>query len=170
MRSGFLGAGIGPVPMKRRPRLGTELLANGSVEIGEAVPEDWFYSLQNTEWANQGRSGNRSLRINVANAMADWRSSLFPVTGDESYRVGVWLKGASTPQVVLAARWFSDVGGSNYITEQWLILDGTFADWTLKNHVIQAPANAVVCDLMFRAAFNTTADIYGDDFSVRIVN
>lgn len=147
-----------------------QLVANAGVEVGEAVPEDWFYSLQNTEWANQGHNGNRSLRINVANAMADWRTVLFPVVGGRRYRVGVWLKGTSTAQVVLAARWFSDIGGANYISEEWLVLDGVFADWTLRKHAIQAPANAVVCDLMFRAAFNTTADIYGDDFSVRRVN
>jgi hypothetical protein len=31
------------------------------------------------------------------------------------------------------------------------------------------PANAQSGDLMFRAAFATTADLYGDDFSVRQV-
>ena len=72
--------------------------------------------------------------------------------------------------MILAARWFSDLDGLNWITEQWLVLDGIFNDWTHRSHIVTAPANALSGDLMFRAAFATTADMYGDDFSVRRMN
>lgn len=77
-------------------RVYPQLVVNPSVEIGYIKPDHWFYSIQGTEWASQGHTGNRSLRINVVNATADWRSSLFPVTGGKAYRVGVWLKGNAT--------------------------------------------------------------------------
>lgn len=144
-----------------------QLVANAGAEVGAADPASWFHLPAGTEWANQGHNGVRSLRLNVAGAMADWRTALYPVTGGRRYRVGLWVKGTGTPQMVLAARWFSDAGGANYLTEQWLILGGTFANWTRKGHIVQAPVGALAGDLMFRAAFNTTADLYGDDFFVQ---
>ena len=110
------------------------------------------------------------MRINVADNLADWRSSPYLIEGGRRYRVGLWLKGSGAPELVLAARWFSDTNGANYLTEQWLILDGLFAAWTYRSHDLVAPANAQSGDLMFRAAFATTVDIFGDDFSVRRVS
>lgn len=147
-----------------------QVVANPSVETGASEPDNWFHTLTGTEWATQGRSGNRSLRINVANDLADWRSSVYPIVGERRYRVGLWVKGNGTPQMILAARWFSDAGGLTYITEQWLILDGIWGDWTPVSHNIVAPANALSGDLMFRAAFATTVDLYGDAFAVRRLN
>lgn len=144
-----------------------QLVANPGVETGVGEPDAWFHTPTGTAWATQGHNGNRSLRLNVAGDMADWRCSLYPVVGGRRYRVGLWVKGNGAPEMVLAARWFSDAGGLSWITEQWLMLDGAYADWTHRSHIVTAPANAVSGDLMFRAAFPTTADLSGDDFGVR---
>lgn len=147
-----------------------QLVANPSAETGAVEPDNWFHTLTGTEWATQGHSGSRSLRVTVTGDIADWRCSLYPVVGGRRYRVGLWVKGSGTPEMILASRWFSDSEGANYLTEQWLILNGSFSDWTPMSHIVAAPANALTGDLMFRAAFATTADLYGDDFSVRRLN
>ena len=147
-----------------------QVVANPSAETGTGEPDNWFHTLTGTEWATHGHSGNRSLRVNVANDLADWRSSPYPIVSGRKYRVDLWVKGTGAPEMILAARWFSDLDGLNWITEQWLVLDGIFNDWTHRSHIVTAPANALSGDLMFRAAFTTTADMYGDDFSVRRMN
>lgn len=147
-----------------------QVVANPGAETGVIEPDNWFHTPTGTAWATQGHSSNRSLRVIVAGDVADWRSSLYPVVGGRRYRVGLWVKGMGTPEMILAARWFSDGDGLNWITEQWLILNGVWGDWTARAHNIVAPAAAVSGDLMFRAAFPTTVDIYGDDFSVRRLN
>lgn len=149
----------------------TQVVANPSAETGLSEPDNWFHTPTGTAWANdEAYNGNHSLRVNVNNDVADWRSSLYPIAGGHRYRVGLWVKGIGTPEMILAARWFSDLDGLNWITEQWLVLDGVFIDWTFKGHILVTPANAITGDLMFRAAFATTADIYGDDFTVRRLN
>lgn len=146
----------------------TQVVANSGIETGDGEPDNWFHTPTGTAWASgEAHSGSRSLRVNVANNVADWRSSLYSIVGGRSYRVGLWVKGTGTPEMILAARWFSDLDGLNWITEQWLVLDGVFNEWTYQGHILVAPANAMAGDLMFRAAFATTADLYGDDFAVR---
>lgn len=148
-----------------------QLVANPSGEAGGGEPDDWFHSLTGTEWNNsEAHSGSRSLRINVASDTADWRSAVYPVTGGHDHRVGLWLKGTGTPETIVAVRWFSDTEGAAWITEEWIVLTGVYADWTHITNIVTAPANAQSGDLMFRAAFATTADLSGDDFSVRQVN
>lgn len=145
-------------------------VANPSVELGTGVPDDWFFSA-GTEWhTSDAHSGNRSLRINVVNALADWRSAVYPITGSKIYRCGLWAKGQGNAQTILAARWFSDAAGANWITETWIPLDGNYTDWTYRYQDIVAPANAQSGDLMLRAAFATTVDLLGDDFFVRQVD
>jgi hypothetical protein len=148
-----------------------QLVVNPSAEAGGAEPDGWFHSLTGTEWSNgEAHSGNRSLRLNVSDGVADWRCAVYPVAGGSLYRVGLWLKGTATPETVVAVRWFSDSEGAHWITEEWIVLTGVYADWTHMERTVTAPANAQSSDLMFRAAFATTADTYGDDFSVRQVN
>jgi hypothetical protein len=150
-----------------RPRY-PNVVATASVELGDSVPDAWFFTPTGTEWAHsEARTGNRSLHVQVANAVADWRSSLYAAVGARRYRVGLWVKGAGAPEMVLAARWFADTEGAAYLNEQWLVLDGHYSDWTrVYRHVI-APVGAQTGDLMFRAAFATTVDLYADDFTVR---
>ena len=147
-----------------------QLVANASAELGTSEPDDWFHTLTGTQWATQGHSGSRSLRVTVAGALADWRCRVYPVAGGRRYRVGLWVKGSGAAEMILAARWFSDPDGATYLTEHWLMLDGVYPDWTPRSHIVVAPASARSGDLMFRAAFATTADLYGDDFSVRRLN
>ncbi len=143
---------------------------NPSVEGGDSAPHHWFYSA-GTEWVNEdAHAGSRSLRINVTDAMADWRTVVYPIEGGKTYRCGLWAKGQGNAQTVLAVRWFSDAIGANWITETWLVLDGHYSDWTYCYQDIPAPANALSGDLMLRAAFATTVDMLGDDFFVRRID
>lgn len=142
------------------------LVANPSVELGDVDPTSWFHS-DHTEWVTgNAYDGDKALRINVANGTADWRSAVFPVVGGKTYRVGVWVKGAADIVTVLPCRWWSDEAGTSYITENWLVLEGANPVWTKYQHDLVAPANAVSADLMFRAAFDTTVDVFGDMFFV----
>lgn len=148
-----------------------QLVPNANVEAGVSAPDSWFHSLSGTEWpAGEGHTGSRSLRINVTNDMADWRSSPVAIVGGRKYRVGMWVRGLGSSEMILSVRWFSDADGANWITEQWIPLNATYADWTPIYRTLLTPANARSGDLMFRTAFATTADIYGDNFSVRRVN
>lgn len=144
------------------------VVKNASVETGDGAPDEWFFTPTGTEWA-QGiaRTGNRSLRLHVAEEVADWRASLYPVVGGRRYRIGLWVRGIGAPEIVLASRWFSDTEGVAYLSEQWLVLDGQYADWTRVAHHVTAPEGALSGDVMFRAAFSTTANLYGDDFTAR---
>lgn len=147
------------------------VVRNASVEQGDSVPDDWFFTPSGTDWAQgEARTGNRSLHLLVTDDVADWRSSLYPAVGARRYRVGLWVKGAGTPDMVLASRWFADTEGAAYLNEQWLVLEGSFSDWTRIYHHVIAPQGAQTGDLMFRAAFATTADLYADDFTVRRLN
>lgn len=153
-----------PGPARRRF---ANLVSNPRVEAGDGAPDAWFFTLTGTEWAMHGHSGSRSLRVQVFGATADWRSSLYAAAEQRPYRVGLWVKGMGAPETVLASRWFADGNGETYLTEQWLVLNGDYADWTQVYHHVAAPAGARSGDLMLRAAFPTTADLYADDFTVR---
>lgn len=148
--------------------LGDNLVANPSVEFGDTDPDSWFYSLTGTEWVDgQGHSGSKAVRLNVAADTADWRSAVYDIEGGLTYRCGMWVKGVADIVTVLAVRWFSDEAGEDYISETWIVLQGTNADWTRYYQDIAAPSNALSGDLMFRAAFATTINVLGDDFFVQ---
>lgn len=147
-----------------------QLVFNASAETGDAEPDNWFHSENGTEWANQGYTGNRSLRINVASATADWRSSLYLVTGGKAYRVGVWLKGAAAGECFLTVRWFANQDGSGFISENNILLNGIYVTWQRVLATLLSPVNAHSGDVVWRCPSPSTADIYGDDFLVRQVN
>lgn len=153
-----------PDLLRRYPNV----VPNAHVELGGGAPDAWFFTLTGTEWTQvEAHSGSRALRLQVDGEIADWRSSLYPAMPKRRYRVGLWVKGMGTPETVLAARWFADPNGEVYLTEQWLVLGGSYAQWTPRYHHVMTPEGAQSGDLMFRAAFPTTADLYGDDFTVR---
>ncbi|MBX3012352.1 MAG: hypothetical protein KF832_12630 [Caldilineaceae bacterium] len=159
-----------PIKGRRKRDQQRNRVANPSVEAGSVAPTGWFYSA-NTEWvAGDAHEGHRSLRINVTAALADWRTAVYPIEGGKTYRCGLWAKGQGNAQTVLAVRWFSDLLGANWITEAWLVLDGNYGDWTYCYQDIQAPANALSGDLMWRAAFATTVAMLADDFFVRRID
>lgn len=139
------------------------LVVNANVEAGTVEPDSWFRSAS-TEWVT---GNNRALRINVVNDVADWRSAVYPVEGGATYDCGMWVKGAADIVTVLAVRWFSDLAGTQYLTETWIVLQGANATWTKHHQEIQAPYAARSGDLMFRVAFASTVDVLGDAFFVQ---
>ena len=147
-----------------------ELIANASVERGgiPGWPAEWYHSAAGTAWANIARRGNHSLHIQVIAQTADWRSVYFGVKAG-TYRLSGYVKGIGSNQTFLTIRWFSNPNGTGFISEDNISLDGTFADWTLRQQDFVAPSGAQSADVMFRCPAATTADIYGDDFSVRRV-
>lgn len=155
---------------KRRSRNVVEaenLVANFSVELGTTEPLSWFYSVDGTEWvSSDAHDGVKALRINVSSDTADWRTAVYPVVGDTTYRCGLWVKGDGDIVTVLAVRWFSDALGADYLSETWIVLDQTYTDWREVDEHLTAPADALSGDLMFRAAFATTVDVLGDAFFV----
>ena len=155
---------------------GTNLVLNPSVEIphptqGEAWPANWNWSAANATLAtDQAHTGSKSLRIQVVNAIGEWRADVFPVASSQSYGLRCFVKGTGSNQAFLTIRFWSDAGGTQFVGENNVSLEGSFADWTEKSSIVVAPANAVSADIMFRCPSNTTADIYGDDFRVRLTS
>ena len=94
------------------------------------------------------------------------------VPGDSgaTYRVGGWFKGSGRADCFLTLRFWSDAGGTQFVGEANIPLDGSFTDWTEKPATFAAPGNAVGADIMFRCPANTTVDLYADDFLVNQIN
>lgn len=147
---------------------GPNLIANPSVETEGAPgwPANWFHTLSGVAWATPGCTGERSLRLNPVNEMSDWRAEVFPVAGGKTYRVRLYVKGTASHETILAFRWFSDDNGANWIGEQWLWLEGSYPDWTLRDALALVPATARSADVMFRVFADSTADLVADDFYV----
>lgn len=103
------------------------------------------------------------------NGTADWRTAVYPVESSQTYRCGVWVKGAADLVTVLAVRWFSNPEGTEYITETWVVLQGANINWTRYQQEIVAPVNAQSGDLMFRAAFATTINVLGIDLGDQVI-
>ncbi|WP_287960765.1 hypothetical protein [Caldilinea sp.] len=151
-----------------RKSVGDELVKNADVEAGTSTPDDWFASASGTVWDTAvKRTGYRSLKIQVNNGTANWRSALFSVTANRHYRVQGNFKGNGGPECYLTIRWFSDPDGTAFISENNLPLDGTYSQWTVVSGWFLAPPAAQTADIMFRCPAPTTVDINGDDFSVR---
>lgn len=150
-----------------------ELLANPGVEIdadSSGVPDSWNVSALGAEWSNsEAHSGSRSLRLNVAASTGQWIAYAFLVTGSVSYRLRAFVKGVGSSQTFLTIRWWSDTGATAFISEDNIMLNDTYADWTQIEQELSAPSNAQSADVVFRCPSSTTADLYGDDFSVRQV-
>ena len=156
------------IKKRRINALPTTIVANPSVELGTSEPAAWFHST-NTEWVSgDAADGDKSLRINVNGATADWRTALFTIAPGW-HRFGLSVKGQGDIVTVLAFRWFSDVAGNDYVGEQWLVLDQNYSDWRAVDEHIEVPATTIRGDLMFRAAFTTTVDVLGDLFFVEPV-
>jgi len=150
--------------------LGAGLLLNPDVEEGVTLPDFWFQGA-NAYWSTvEYRSPTHSLQINVSAATGDWRSRVFLVAPNTLYRLHGYFKGTGAANMYLTIRWFSDKEGTTFISENNIALDVTYPDWTLKESDFTSPSNALSADVMFRAAAATTANLYGDDFSVKEVD
>jgi len=151
------------------------LVANWSVEDGAGTPGNWLGSGGGTTWEsddpNNGpsavaHSGMKGLRLNVASSTAWWQAAVFAVQASAVYNVRGFFKGTGSAQTFLTIRWWSDAGGTVFISENNITLS-TYSGFTLVEADITAPGTAVSADIVFRCASTTTADIYGDSFSVR---
>ncbi len=143
------------------------LLTNPSVEepSGGDWPDAWNWSASNaTRSAAQAHDGSKSLRVNPTASTGEWLSSLYTVVGGVNYRLCGYFKGTGGGECFLTVRWWSDVGGTQFVGEQNIALSDTYADWTEISGVFWAPGGAVRADVMFRCPAPTTVDIYGDSF------
>lgn len=152
------------------------LVANWSVEDGSGTPTNWATSGGTwvTDDPNNGpssvaHSGKKGLRINVSASTAWWQSAVFLVEASATYNVRGFFKGAGSTQTFLTIRWWSDAGGTVFISENNITLNATYSGFTLVESDIAAPGTAVSADIVFRCPSSTTADMYGDSFSVRKV-
>lgn len=148
--------------------LTSELVVNGCVDYGTNNPDGWAATGTGATWdTTTYRSGNHSLRLNVNGATAWWQSNWFFVDAGLRYRLRAWVKGTGSTQTFLTIRWWENDNGTGFISEDNIMLNGTYTDWTYIAQEFNAPYNARTADVMFRCPAATTADIYGDDFSVR---
>lgn len=152
-------------------KAGPELVSNPDVEEGTSAPDDWFASATGATWdTTTYHTEGHALRLNVTAATADWRALFFLATGSMTYRVKAMVKGVGSADTHLTVRWFSDTGGATFVSEQNITLNATYADWTVIEQDCPAAATAQSADILLRCAAATTADIYGDDFSVRLLS
>ena len=150
----------------------TNLVLNPSVETGEtgaATPHEWFSSQTGTEWnISYARTGSRSIRINIVNATAEWRSRIRLVGEGSTYQVHGFFRGeVTTGPFFLTVRWFSDSEGLSLIAESDVSIPvGSYPEWSRLGDDFAAPEEAKTCEVAFRAV-NGSGDIYGDDFEIR---
>jgi len=148
------------------------LIVNPSAEAGEtgtAIPPYWFSSGIGAEWSmTDARIGSRSIRIDVVNASAEWKSGVAAVHEGVTYQIGGCFKGeVVTDQFFLTIRWFSDSGGANLIAENDVPLPvRNYPYWSPVGNAFAAPLGTRSCQAVFRAV-NGSGDLYGDDFEVR---
>lgn len=145
---------------------GANLLANADVDTGYDSPDNWSASVAGAATSTTARSGSRSLRLNVAQATADWRSDPVAVEAGEVYLFGGYIKGMATgEQFFITIRFFDNA--DMFISEVNVAAGGTYAVWTEKGAQATAPVGAVTADLLFRVAEDDTGDMLGDDFFVK---
>jgi hypothetical protein len=145
------------------------LVANPSVELGTTTPQGWFSTGNGTEWSTTyARTGARSLRINVTNSSAEWRSNVTAVQGENTYQIqGYFMGNITEDQFVFSVIWFSDSRGLNFVDENDVSVPiGNYSRWLLGGQEITAPTNAKSFEIVFKAV-NGTGDMYGDDFEIR---
>lgn len=167
------GPRVGMLRVLGRRRVATngpELLLNPSVEHdldSSGVPDFWNVSASGAEWASEGRIGSRSLRLNVVESTAQWIAYPVVVVAEEVYRLAAYVKGTGSTQTFLTIRWWSDTGATLFISEDNIMLNASYVDWTKIEQNITAPVGAQSADVVFRCPSATTADIYADDFSTK---
>lgn len=150
----------------------TNLILNPSVEIGEAgaiKPNYWFPSGNGTLWStDHARIGSRSLRINVNNASAKWKSEATTVHEGRSYQILGFFSGKVTAaQFSLTVKWFSDTEGLDPISENKISIPiHNYSQWSPLGNTFIAPNGAKSCAVAFEVV-NGSGDMYGDGFEVR---
>jgi len=145
------------------------LVTNPSAELGTTTPQDWLSTGNGTEWSTTyARSGARSLRINVANSSAEWRSNATAVQGGNTYQIqGSFIGNITKDQFFFSVIWFSDSQGLNVVNESKVsMLIGNYSQWSLGGQEVTAPTNAKSSEIVFKAV-NGTGDMYGDNFEIR---
>jgi len=150
----------------------TNLILNPSVEIGETgaiKPNYWFPSENGTLWStDHARTGSRSLRINVNNASAEWKSKATIIHAGYTYQIRGFVRGeVAAAQFSLTVRWFYDTEGFDLISENKISIPiGNYSQWLPLGNAFTAPNGAKSCTIAFEAV-NGSGDIYGDNFEVR---
>lgn len=137
---------------------------NADLRLGSTTPTNWTKGGDDQgalSWEDGGPYvGVRHLRIDTtAEEKAEWQSSKFKVMPSQAYRWGALAKGVCGNQAFMTLRWFSDEAGSEWVSEVNIALEGTFADWTLKDDYCRAPATALSADLIFKIASDQENDI-----------
>jgi len=143
-------------------------IPNSSVEDGVEWPDDWYHSATGAYWADNPRTGFKSLLLDVDTATADWRCKAFQVIPNEKYTLQAWVKGnALSGEFFLTIRWWRDLAATDFISENNIPIPlGTYDDWTLFSNEFPAPSEAVSADVMFRCPTPSTGKLYADDFAV----
>jgi len=143
-------------------------ISNPSVEIGAVTPDDWYYGGQAFWSEEKARTGKKSLLINVSAQTADWRCKAFDVRGGKTYYLEGHLTGThEAGEVFLTIRWFREVGGVDFISEENIPLPiGSYPDWEKLSGNFVAPAEAKSADVLFRVPTASTAKVYADDIIV----
>ena len=137
------------------------LILNPSLEQGIGSPDHWFAGA-NTYWSNEGHSGIHSIGLT---GEGDWRSKAFNVSGNAQYHFEFWVKGVYySGEFYVYVRWFSDPDASSFISQVPFRIMGNYSNWVCVNDTLTAPANAMTCDIFFRAEPGASGDILVDDF------
>jgi len=169
---GIMAAFLGLGYLIAAGSISRNLILNPSVEVGEigtTKPNYWFPSENGTEWSTAyARTGSRSLRINVNNASAEWKSNAAIIDEGNTYQIQGFFGGqVKAAQFLLVGRWFSDSQGVNFIKEDIITIPvGNYTQWLSLGLALTAPSGAKSCRILFRAV-NGSGDLYGDDFEVR---
>ncbi|NWG11771.1 hypothetical protein HXY33_08530 [Candidatus Bathyarchaeota archaeon] len=149
------------------------LVSNPSVELGTTTPQDWFLTGDGAEWSTTyARSGIRSIRINVTNSSAEWKSKVTEIQGRNTYTypfqiVGFFRGNITKDSFFLSIRWFSDSQGLNLLKEnQTSIPAGSYLQWSPIGEVVDAPSGVRSCEIVFKVV-NGSGDVYGDNFEIR---
>jgi len=168
----YTGAACILVDYSTDMQLGSILVNNSDVELGDEWPLYWYHAPEGAYWTSEeSHSSTHSLKI-VGNCSRwiDWRSETFPVTGSRSYMVRCYLKGVANTcepfesRWVIMIRWYNE---TSWIGQDELpIVAGNYEEWTLLQGIFASPKDAVKADLIF-GAFNATGIMYADDLEVR---
>jgi hypothetical protein len=147
------------------------LVSNPSVELGTTSPQDWLSTGNGTEWSTTyARTDARSIRINVTNSSAEWRSNATEVKGEQGvpFQVQAFFLGNVTKDYFfLSVRWFSDLQGLEFISENNISISvGSYLQWSLIGGTVDAPSQAKSFEIVFLAV-NGSGNLYGDSFEIR---
>lgn len=149
------------------------LVPNPSVELGTTSPQDWFSTGNGTEWSTTyARTGERSIRINVTDSSAEWRSETTEIQGELDYPFqiqGFFLGNATKDYFFLSVRWFSDLQGLVFISENNISIPvRSYSQWFPIGGAVTPPSQAKSFEIVFEVV-NGSGNLYGDSFEVRQV-